>query len=153
MKSIPVARGLLAAAPRPPPGQESIPVARGLLLCDAVQLNAQTGNVTLVNCFNQLTAASFPCSGRAFCLVAFLSDGYGDLQVRVEVQHLESGRLIYIRKHELNIPDRLHEVRYRFLVTGCVFPDPGAYEARLFIEQELVADTRFLVRLKGADHG
>jgi hypothetical protein len=127
---------------------KSIPVARGLLLCEAVRSQEGTEHVTLVNCFSGLTAPSFPCANRAFNVVAFLSDGYGDLRARVQITHLDRERTIYVREHGLTTPDRLREVRYSFQVTGCVFPEAGVYEVELFIQQELIADTRFFLRLQ-----
>jgi hypothetical protein len=123
-----------------------IPVARGLIACDRVQVDLGSGNLTLVNCFDSLTSPVFPCLARLFSLVAFLCDGEGDLRMRVEIEFLDEGRVIYSREHDLRIPDRLRQVRYRYVVTGCDFPSPGSYAAYLYANRELVADTRFRLR-------
>lgn len=132
---------------------DSVPVARALFLCDAVQADAATGNVTLVNCFNRLVATAFPCTNRPFSVVAFLSDGFGGYRVGVQITHLESGRTVYDHRHTLSFPDRLYEIRYRLQVTGCVFPEPGVYEVQMLVGREVVADTRFLLRPPEANHG
>ena len=107
--------------------------------------------MTLENCFNTLTAPAFPCTNRAFSVVAFLSDGYGDLRMQVGITHLETGRPVYAREHTLRIADRLHEVRYRFQVTGCVFTEPGVYEVHLACDGEVIADTRVTLISKEAE--
>ncbi len=127
----------------------SIPVARGLILCDAVRVDPTTGNVSLENCFNQLVAKSFPASNRAFRVVAFLSDGFGELTMRVQISHLEGERTIYRREHALRFTDRVVEVRYSFQVVGCVFPQAGTYEVELFADQEQVSATAFRLVIAG----
>jgi hypothetical protein len=131
----------------------SIPVARGLILCDAVRADPATGKLTLESCFNQLVARSFPASNRAFRVVAFLSDGFGDLTMRIQISHLEGDRTIYRREHQLRFPDRVVEVRYTYQVVGCVFPDAGTYEVELFADDEPLSATVFRLKPAGGSDG
>ena len=125
-----------------------VPVARGLIVCDRVQVEPGSGKITLVNCFDVVSAPVFPCRSRVFSVVAALSDGEGHLRMRVVIESLDDGHPIYVREHGLEIPDRLVEMRYRFEVTSCVFPALGEYAAYLYSNRELIADTRFRIRLQ-----
>ena len=127
----------------------SVPVARGLMLCDSVRPDPTTSKLTLENCFNRIVASSFPCSNRAFNVVAFLADGFGELTMRVEIAHLEGERTFYAREHRLRFPDRLTEMRYSFRVAGCVLPEAGTYEVELFADRESIVTTVFHLRARG----
>ncbi|MBX9582490.1 MAG: hypothetical protein K2X87_19470 [Gemmataceae bacterium] len=131
----------------------TIPVARGLILCESSWADDFTGRLTLTGCFHELTAPSFPTAGRTFWVATFLSDGFGNLRARVEVVHPDRDRTIYTAHHGLGFPSRLSVVQYRYQVSGCIFPEPGLYEAQLIIEDELIAGTALTIRQEEADHG
>ena len=129
----------------------AIPIARGLVLCLSSHEDFATGRLTLTDCFHELAVRSFPSAGQTFWVAAFLSDGFGDLPVRLEVADPDRGRAIYAHAHRVGFRHRLEVVPYRYQVSGCVFPTAGTYEVSLIVADELVAATSFSVRLKEPD--
>jgi hypothetical protein len=124
----------------------TVPMARGLVLCLSSWEDHLTGRLTLTDCFADLAVRSFPSAGQTFWVAAFLSDGFGDLPVRVEVVHPDRGQTLYRGGHGIGLRDRLQVVPYRYQVSGCVLPEPGTYEVLLIVADELVAAASFTVR-------
>lgn len=129
----------------------TVPIARGLILCKSSHEDDFAGLVTLADCFDVLTVRGFPSPGRTFWAAAFLSDGDGDLHARLEVVHLDRDRVVYVHEHRVGLRGRLAVYNYRHYVSGCVFPEPGVYEAVLYVAGEVVAATAFAVRMEEAD--
>lgn len=99
-----------------------IPTVIGLLLCEQVVVEERTHNVTLVNCFTQLNQAMDPSERQRFAVFAALTDGLGDIELKLVVQRLDTQEEIYHALRTLRFADRLQEVRYLFRVTNCSFP-------------------------------
>jgi hypothetical protein len=129
----------------------TIPVARGLILCESSWEDDLTGRLTLTDCFTDLTVRSFPSVPRTFWAAAFLSDGFGDLRVRIEIVDPDRGRMVHAHEQGIGLRGRLAVYPFRYQVSGCAFPEPGMYEAVLYVEGELVAATSFLVRQEEPD--
>ena len=55
------------------------PVAVGLLLCEQIIVEEGTRTVTPVNCFTQRLAAAFPWIAPPFTVVAWLTNGAGEV--------------------------------------------------------------------------
>lgn len=53
-----------------------------------------------------------------------------------------------IHRHAMKVRfvSRLHEVRFLFRVTDCVFPNPGIYDVCLLTKNELLAQHRISAR-------
>lgn len=129
----------------------TIPVARGLVLCLSSHEDFATGRLTLTDCFTDLAVRSFPSPGQTFWVAAFPSDGFGALDVELQIVHPETGRAVYDARNRIGIRDRLEAYPYRYQVSVCVFPVAGTYEVVLVIAGEVVAATPVTVRLKEAD--
>ena len=122
-----------------------IPTVIGLLLCEQLVIEERTHNVTLVNCFTKCKAATFPSERQRFAVFAALTDGFGDIELKLVVQHLATEEEIYHALRTLRFADRLQEVRFLFRVTNCSFPAAGPYDVILFADGSELARHRIYV--------
>lgn len=67
-----------------------LPIAIGLLACDQVVVEETTRNVTPVNCFTYKRFRSFPAEPTTFVVLAFLTDGLGEIGLEVALQSLDN---------------------------------------------------------------
>jgi hypothetical protein len=118
---------------------DELPVAQGLIVCDRVDVDRRTRNVTLVNRFNVYRPASLPSPPRVFAVYAALTDGYGDIPLTLLIQHLPTDAEVYRVHRTVRFTDRLHEIQYVVRIPGLVFPAGGAYQVSLFAADEPLA--------------
>jgi hypothetical protein len=122
-----------------------IPTVIGLLLCEQVVIEERTHNVTLVNCFTRYNAEMFPSERQRFAVFAALTDGFGDIELKLAIQRLATQEEIYHALRTLRFADRLQEVRFLFRVTSCSFPAAGPYDVILFADGSELARHRIQV--------
>jgi hypothetical protein len=119
-----------------------IPTVIGLLLCEQIVIEERTHNVTLVNCFTRYKLDRFPSDRERFAVFAALTDGLGDIELKLVIQRLETEAEVYRASRTLRFADRLQEVRYLFRVTNCSFPAAGPYDFILFADGSELARHR-----------
>lgn len=122
-----------------------IPTVIGLLLCEQIVIEERTHNVTLVNCFTRFKVAMFPSEQQRFAVFAALTDGLGDIELKLAIQRLATLEETYHVSRSLRFIDRLQEVRFLFRVTNCSFPADGPYDVILFADGTELARHRILV--------
>jgi hypothetical protein len=122
-----------------------IPTVIGLLVCEQIVVEERTHNVTLVNCFTRRKVESFPADGQKFAVFAALTDGLGDIKLRLVVQRLATQEDVYSESRTLRFTDRIQEVRFLFRVTNCSFPAAGAYDVILFADGSELARHRIRI--------
>jgi hypothetical protein len=118
----------------------------GLLLCKETIIQEGTKNITLVNCFTQLSVDAFPSPPQSFYVFAALTGGLGDGIIQSLAHRLDTFEEIYSVERQDHFPDRLVEVRVLFRVSKCSFPVPGQYQFSLRIDQGLIAQCRLQVQ-------
>lgn len=124
------------------------PVSVGLFACEKVIIEEKTGNITLVNCFSLQRVEQFPSEPFPFVLFAILTNGAGQMPLKVSIQRLDTLDEIYQRSVSLRIAHPLQEVRCLFRIRNCSFPVSGHYSALLFADNELVAQRKFHILQK-----
>jgi hypothetical protein len=114
------------------------PIAIGLLLCDLVIVDEKTRNLTPVNCFSARKLERFP--GIAdFHLVAWLTDGLGEMSVEVVIRRLDSLDEVYHLERKLRFEDRLKDMRFIARIRDCEIPVAGYHEISLSVDGETIA--------------
>ena len=73
------------------------PVAIGLLACEQVIIEEKTRNVTPVNCFTHRMVEQFPSEVFPFVVLAFLTDGLGEVSLEVRISRLDTMDEVYQR--------------------------------------------------------
>lgn len=118
------------------------PLARGLFLCDWLILDAQTNKVSLINLFDRVRAPSFPSSPRPFVVYACLTNGFGDIELRVDIESDDGLRLVFSQSLYVRFVDRLAAVHCKFMIGNCSFPEAGGYQVVLYADGSPIAQTR-----------
>lgn len=123
-----------------------IPVVRGLYVCEQVDVDPKSTNLTLHRCFRSFRFSSVPYTARPFFVVANLANGYGRLLVRTTITRFGSSETLFDHTAEITIGDRLREVRFKLQVV-CTFPSVGSYDIMLEVNGELVALSPLTIQL------
>lgn len=122
-----------------------LPVAIGLSVCELVIQDANTGYPSLINRITRLMVPSFPSPPQRLSVFAALTNGFGNIPIRMEVEPLDGGMPIRGRTVVVDFTDRLDEVWFVVELNDLVFPEPGTYQVSLFAEAEPLA--RSLLRV------
>src|SRR5436190_1412985 len=123
-----------------------LPVARGLFLCDWLIVDAQTNKVSLINLFDRVRVTQFPSIPKPFVVYALLTDGFGDIEMRVDIESDDGEHLVYSKTLRVRFSDRLAPAHCRFTITSCSFPNAGGYQVVLYANGSPVAQTTVDVR-------
>jgi hypothetical protein len=115
------------------------------MLCEQVIIEAETRNVTPVNCFSRRTVDRFPSEAVPFVVFAILSDGQGEMPLDVVVSRLDNLDIVYRRSVQCRFTDPLQAVRCIFRIRDCSFPTSGHYQVSLLADRELVAQRKLVI--------
>jgi len=124
-----------------------LPLVRGLYLAERVEVDPVSRNLTLVNCFRGLRMRQLPGVVQPFSVVAYLANGVGAFEVLVRIDRMDTFAEVFRARTRLNLPDRLTEVRFVLQLAGCVLSATGEYSVSLWLDDELLAQTPFNVRV------
>jgi hypothetical protein len=122
------------------------PVIRGLYLCERVDVDPLTKNLTLHECFRTLLRDPISGSVGPFYVVAYLANGFGTVGVSVRIARLDSLGDFYSTNAPLSFTDRHVEIRFKLRIVECRFPGPGEYQVSLWVNNDLLAQTPFRIR-------
>lgn len=124
----------------------SLPVLRGLFLSLGTTFR-ERAQLDLLAVFNTLTIQEFPCSLDEFFVTSQLTDGRGRMAFGADVIEAETDELIHrTSPHEVNFPTPLQVVKLVIHVREIVFPRPGVYFLELNCDNQVIADTRMILR-------
>ena len=121
------------------------PVAVSLLLCEQVIIEAGTRNVTPVNCFSQHFVKRVPPEPMSFVLLAYLTDGIGEIKLEVVIEQLDTLEEIHRRALTVRFGNPLEEMRCQFQFRNFLFPVVGGYQIQLQVADEMIAQKRMLI--------
>ncbi len=122
-----------------------LPIALALSICESVVVEERTRNVSLINCFTTRLVTVFPSPPQKMAAVAFFVDGFGDIGLKMVIEHVATGDIIYEEHHQMKFSDPLQESRAVFRFGDLVFPQPGKYDVSLIAEGEFIAHHSFHV--------
>jgi hypothetical protein len=120
------------------------PVVRGLYVCERVEKNLVTRNLTLHNCFRVLKVA-VPGLARKFYVVAYLANGFGEVSCEAVITRGDTLDEVFVSKGTVTFADRLDEQRY-ILEVSLQFPVVGRYDIILSVNGEAVAVSPLFIK-------
>lgn len=126
------------------------PTARAVFLCSHVT-PAEGGTVHLGWVFDAIRPEAYPHTQPVLCVVVQLSDGLGDVPVKVLVIRLPEGpeeeprRVLETEPTTFLFESRLQLRRLVLRLSNCTFPGPGNYAVEVYAGDECVGDA--LIRL------
>jgi hypothetical protein len=119
------------------------PIAKGVFLCEAVIVEEETRNVSLINCFTRRVVDGFPSPLQQFYVFAIVTNGYGTMPLRMVVTDLNDGSELLAVIGVLEFSDPLDEKRALVPVKNLVFRHPGVYEVALESNGAYLTRARF----------
>jgi len=125
------------------------PSAISLMLCDQVVFEQGTKKAYLLGVFTGVAADRFPTGPQRFDIFAALTDGTGDVTMRLSVVHLDSDEEVYSQAILVSFSGPLEVVNLRFRVRRLIFETPGIYRFALMVDDQEIAGRRIHVYLAG----
>jgi hypothetical protein len=118
------------------------PIAIGLLLCEQLIVEEGTKNVTPVNCFTHRTAEAFPWTSPPFTVVAWLTNGEGELLLEVVIEDTDTLEELYRRGATFRLTTPLQHQRLSLRINAIAFPRPKTYRVLLQADGEIIAQRK-----------
>jgi len=122
-----------------------LPVAIGLLVCENVIVEENTKNVTPVNCFTRRFFDEFPSEPMAVTVLAFLTNGLGEMSLELVVEALANWDEIRRVRTQATFADPLQEFRCVFRLRGFSAPRAGHYAVSIVAGGEIIAQRKIVL--------
>ena len=118
-----------------------------MLICDYVITERGTNKKSLIGVFENIGAATFPCTHFAMSVYIKLTDAQGGYSFRLELVDLQSDMLIGKSEmpEEVRVPSPLDAHELVFNLRGVRFMHPGKYEFRIFANDKIFGQKRLVV--------
>lgn len=123
------------------------PLALGLHVCEKVVVEAETRNLTFVNCFAQRDVKSIPSEPLSFLVCSTLVGGRGRMRLEVRIERLADFEAIFERTGVITFRDPRQEIRLRVPMEGVSFPTEGGYQILILVGNEMVASRKIEIAL------
>ena len=124
-----------------------VPKASAMLICDYVITEQGTNKKSLIGIFEHIGTAQFPATHTALSVYVKLTDAMGDYQFRLELVDLQDETAVAnceAPDHvEIDSPLASHELVFN--LRGLRFLHPGEYEFRIFANDRIFGQKKFLV--------
>lgn len=115
------------------------PLALGIHVCEKVVVEAETRNLTFVNCFTRREVKSFPSEPISFQVCSNLVGGRGRMPLRVRIESLVDFEIIFARSGVITFRDPRQEIRLRVAMEDVSFPEEGGYQILILVDNQEVA--------------
>jgi len=122
------------------------PIVAGLHVCHGVDIDMQRHEITLTRAFHELTSPIHPKYAKPFRVFAEIYGPIGRGVLTVMLMPLNQERVVYAFKHTIEFKDRFSPIYFRLDLRDFRFPRIGEYEIMLWVDWDIVAQRRFVVR-------
>jgi hypothetical protein len=114
------------------------PILLNISLCDVVIRDQQTHKLSLINLFNELQAASFPCTHPRFYVYVCLTNGRDTYEGSLSFIDTEQGKVLAKVGGPISFHSPLQVVELSFELNAMSFPRPGIYRFEFACDHEPV---------------
>ena len=121
---------------------DELPVVRGLMVCERVEQDRRTGNLSVSGRFTRFHAPAYPSPPRLVSVYVALTNGYGNLPVTLSVLRFADEDTTRTERRVVRFADRLAEVQLVFNLAAFSFPTTGWYEFTLYVADEPLVSQR-----------
>lgn len=128
------------------------PTVRYLIICEDVRKDPENPRrltlVGLLSAIRSLDEPAFPLLYKEICVFLQLTECRGTANGRVEIQHADSGRVVFRTKtREIPFGDNpLDVIGVTFRIRDCVFEQSGLYNVQFWYDDEMIAQQSLLLR-------
>lgn len=120
-----------------------------IILCDDVYRDELTKKQVIVGTFNRVSARELPAIHPKMCVLFSLTDGNGEYDLSVAVEHEKTGQEILRVAGPLKVDDPQQIVDIDLNLQGVVFPEEGKYWIVLRSDDRILQQRPFFVRVIG----
>ena len=122
------------------------PKCVALVICEGVTEDSRSKNKCILNTFNGIFAATFPCTQDRFTIFATLTDGKGEMPLAFIVKDARGERPDLVRFAGVaHFKDPLGYLDITLDIRQMIFPEPGNYLVEVLIGSESIGIRRFTV--------
>jgi len=127
------------------------PKTNAMLICDYVITERGTNKKSLIGVFENIGAATFPCTHFAMSVYVKLTDAQGSYRFRLDLVDLNEDKTLGKSEmpEEIQIPSPLVAHELVFNLRGVRFAHPGEYEFRIFANGNIFGQKKFIVEKAG----
>lgn len=126
----------------------SPPYPLAMVICDNIHVDPGTGKKFLLGCFSVIHAAEFPAMHPLMSLYVSITNGRGNIPVRVQLVDADEVRdPLWVVENDVEFPDPRLVMEMAFYLGGITFPEPGEYRFQLFASNEFIMERRILANL------
>jgi hypothetical protein len=127
------------------PGQVT-PYPLSMILCDGLWRDPYNGKFTLIGLFSTVGSENFPMALAVLYIYIALTDGQGTMPVKLELVDVDEERPpIFSDENDMQFADPCAVTEMAFQRAGVIFPQPGEYRLKLFVNNEFIIERRILV--------
>jgi hypothetical protein len=112
-----------------------VPRAFALTLCERMDVNPATGQISLIGIFNYRRFPSYPTPPQRITAYTVLHDGLGEGTMELAITHAGTDQEFVRLQRWFAMTDRLQMVNLEIII-NCVFPAPGRYLFDLRFERQ-----------------
>lgn len=123
------------------------PKTNAMLICDYVITERGTNKKSLIGVFENIGAATFPCTHFAMSVYIKLTDAQGDYRFHLELVDLQSNITIGRSEmpEEVHVPSPLDAHELVFNLRGVRFLHVGNYEFRIFANGKIFGQKKIIL--------
>jgi hypothetical protein len=122
------------------------PYALAIGICDSIHRDRSTGKRYILGCFSALQAIEFPAVQPTLCIYVDLTNGRGQVPVRVQiVDAVEEREPIWMVESVVDFSDPRSVAEMDFMTGNVTFPDAGEYRVQVFAAGQFVIERRLSV--------
>ena len=122
------------------------PYPLSMVICDGLWRDPYTRKLTLIGLFTTIASDQFPMSIPILSIYVALTDGQGEMPVRLELVDVDEERPpIFSDEQSINFTDPCMIMEMGFQKGGILVPHPGEYRLKLFANNEFIIERRLLV--------
>ena len=123
------------------------PKTNAMLICDYVITERETNKKSLIGVFENIGAATFPCTHFAMSVYIKLTDAQGAYRFRLDLIDLKTDTVVGKSEmpEEVRVPSPLDAHELVFNLRGVRFMHPGIYEFRIFANDRIFGQKKLVV--------
>lgn len=125
-------------------GQEPL-TCISVMICDDLYRDESTKKLIVVGAFNTISVPELPAQHPKMCVLFTLTNGRGEYDLSLTIEHERTGREILCIKGPLLIDDPLAIADVDVRLHGIVFPESGKYWVVLRCDEEIIQQRPFFV--------
>ena len=124
-----------------------VPKTNAMLICDQVVTEQGTNKKSLIGIFEHIGAAQFPATHHSMSIYVKLTDAQGSYRFRLVLFDLNDDKTITdcTMPDGVHVESPLHSHELVFNLKGLQFPHPGEYEFRIFANDRIFGQKKFVV--------